>query len=580
MGRKMISLNKKAVIINSIEGFEFAKKNYVNKCDFISDNYLTRVLLNDNKIKYLYNNIHCSGKHDQIEAIWNLTLHWYRDKNGTDLLFDNTISIGPMLSRRGMMAFAMDLKNYYALLSLIKKYEHIYLPNNISQSIKRVIKILDINVSFYSNNNDTALFESTPERGTYYKSPQIHKLSFIARVIQKPFLFFTRKRKVLYIKDWTSIEQANLRTDTIVGNSLNPLKGYYYQLKPSYYEESDKLFPKEINGDVLNILSIQRVLKQFNINWDKIIIQLFINIINEEYIKHRNYFVRSHAIFKETFEYYKPKYVVLPGENEYHSVVVAQLAKMMGIKSVLLIDGYSSYINKSSFFKNENNNDYIFDKYLAQGKANYDLITESGVENNNCIIVSPPICNFQGKKNNKYYDVKIFNVIVMAYLPFLSNILALYDQRIKIETQVLYLLHTMGYKNIGIKIKPGRWSSNVSTELYMKLLKTVFGIDTDMNIEILTGDFNRCIKHTEFIIGGISTAILESKYNDTPYYIYEPFENGKSDEIINSSKIYSLNSIARDLKQLKEIIQNRKDSVTVDKDYLFSGKAFSEVVFS
>ena len=158
----MIFLNKKAVIINSIEGFEFAKKNYVNKCDIISDNYLTRVLLNDNKIKYLYNNIHCSGKHDQIEAIWNLTLHWYRDKNGTDLLFDNNISIGPMLSRRGMMAFAMDLKNYYALLSLIKKYEHIYLPNNISQSIKRVIKILDINVSFYSNHNDTALFESTP----------------------------------------------------------------------------------------------------------------------------------------------------------------------------------------------------------------------------------------------------------------------------------------------------------------------------------------------------------------------------------------------------------------------------------
>ena len=290
-------------------------------------------------------------------------------------------------------------------------------------------------------NSYSSVHESTPERGTYYIAPIIHKLSGIARMIQKPLLNFTKKRKILYIKDWTSIKQANQRSDTMVANSINPLKGYYYHLNQKYYNESDNLFPKEINREVLCIRTIKILLDSYNIKWEDAIIQLFINNLSYEYIKYRHYFVRCHAIYSELFEYYKPEYVVIPGENEYHNVIVTQLTKMLSIKSVLLIDGYSSYLNKSNFFKNENNSDYIFDIYLAQGKANYDLITSSGVNDNKCIIVSPPIIDFQKKYRKVSYESKYYEAVIMAYIPFLTNISALYDHRIKIETQLIHFLH-------------------------------------------------------------------------------------------------------------------------------------------
>ena len=114
----------------------------------------------------------------------------------------------------------------------------------------------------------------------------------------------------------------------------------------------------------------------------------------------------------------------------------------------------------------------------------------------------------------------------------------------------------------------------------MKLLNIEYGISTKMKIKILKDDFHKYINCTKMFIGGISTGILEAKYNGTPYYIYEPYENGKTDEIINSSKIYSLKSVARDINQLKNMILNESESVVGSSEYIFSGKSFREVMFS
>ena len=69
--------------------------------------------------------------------------------------------------------------------------------------------------------------------------------------------------------------------------------------------------------------------------------------------------------------------------------------------------------------------------------------------------------------------------------------------------------------------------------------------------------------------------MAESIYIDVPYYIYEPYENGTSDEMIENS-IVPWKFIARTPKEVLQNINN-KNSLLLSKDFLFSGIEISQL---
>ena len=572
-------MSSTAAIINSIESYAFAKNNLPEVKTIISDNYLTYKLSKDSKCKYFFEFIEQNAKDNNLFLIDYLILNWYRDIDGKDILFNNGISIGQILSRRLIFGFVMDLKNYDGLRYWLLKYNKIYVPNNISKSMKRVVSAINNDFEFewyYPDQKKSKFIESTPERAIYYNHPVVHPFSGLAKKIQKPFLSIVRKKKILYLNDWSSQGLAKMRNDLLSRNNYNFLKSYYFKKVKNIPIEEEFFFPIKIDNNKINISHLETVMKEIGITWDRTSYNLFLGLANNEYEKNRSLFIKIFYCYKSLFEYYKPNSVIFSGENEFHTVIVSQLSKIMKIKRYLLVDGYTSYHNETGYFKDEKNQNFIFDKFFAQGKAAKDLFNSIGIPNKDCIIIEPPIISPQ-KKNIKKISKESPYPIILGYIPHANNYNASLDKTIDIESDIIFLLYKMGYNKVGIKQKMASWGQHETLDLYYEIMKRKFGEKFNIDIKIIQGVFYKCLKDAKFFVGGISSAIIESYYSNIPFYIYEPFENGKTDQMINSSMIYDLSTIARNINQLDKMIKDRKQSIQSNKNYIFSGPSFEKI---
>jgi hypothetical protein len=95
--------------------------------------------------------------------------------------------------------------------------------------------------------------------------------------------------------------------------------------------------------------------------------------------------------------------------------------------------------------------------------------------------------------------------------------------------------------------------------------------ELNVKADILLGKFNNVLGKTNAVIGGISTAVAESAFVGIPYFVYEPLENGNSDEWVNSSVVISRESIARNSNELRNLILGKKPSFCVPIDELIVG---------
>ena len=100
------------------------------------------------------------------------------------------------------------------------------------------------------------------------------------------------------------------------------------------------------------------------------------------------------------------------------------------------------------------------------------------------------------------------------------------------------------------------------------------------NVSLLTGPSSKYIGSSEIAIGQFSTALFEFTYGEIPYYIYEPYENGKTDAMIDSSIIFNRQSISRNIKELEVNIHNNKPSVIADYDQMYDGTELSKINYN
>jgi hypothetical protein len=574
--RKHIGITKKAVFINS--PFDIDKTN--KDALYISRNFLVQKHFDDNNIKIRPYPV--PNDKDNYDFIVWLALNWFRDKNGEDLSSINGISIGNVIARRVLSAFANDFRNYYAIKKTIDENYSIIASKSESESFKRIAGVFEGKIEWYETTNTETFYDkgltSDPERTLFIPFPNIHKLSYLARLLQKHFLWFTKKRQILNLSDWTSIKEFNKRNDVLIQNSLFPWKGYYFNYNEDYTNEVEHIFPDKINSCLLNPERINNLVKKHNCpELDNELAVHFCKLIQLEYMKGQRYLRNCYVIYKDAFKYYEPSIVVIPGETHFAYVIAAQLAQTMKIKTVLAIDGYQFVVENSLFYKRKDGLQFIFDKFVAFGKAHKNLLISQGINEESCILSKSPLLETPISINTiKSENEFEFDALIMCYNPNQHNPNITWDKRGEIVINLIKFLLNENFTRIAIKIKSAQ--EPYSDESYYGELFETFELTRE--VDILVGPMSEHLNKAKLIIGQISTALFELTFAGVPYYVYEPYENGKTDEMINSSEIFNRKSISRNLEELKISMNNKTPSVISNRKKMFEGPEISKIDFN
>lgn len=397
--------------------------------------------------------------------------------------------------------------------------------------------------------------------------PKFRRISLLLRLIQKIF-FWYRWRDVLHICDWSSNMLASKRKDTLLYNSIRPWSGYYLIRNRQYIQKYSELIGVEYNINSINIHSISEKLKNNGCDLSDTEIKEYSYVLQTMFEINVDVIVEAYALYDELLSYYKPKLIAIPGETFFGNIILTQLARQYGIKTLLVIDGYQT-INCNDFYKDYLGKKYIFDYFAAFGSGNRDLLNkEYGIPVDNIVTLKAPILSLVSNKKQAYKDI---DVLVMAYTPTISLSCKYIPEKTTID--VVNCLTSQGYKNVWIKMKQN--SHFTSKEVMSELIEKY--IDSDINIHFVYGQMSDTVKRAKLVIGQISTALFETTYCSIPYIVYEPYENGKFNSEVYSSTILNNKYISRDLKSLANILANNFKSIKSDYDYLFSGDNYESV---
>ena len=136
-----------AAIINSKNDY-YACLNLFKNCDFFVSNYFTYIELVGRKVKYLYENVEYSSK--EYENISKVSMSWFRDSKNKDIIAQDGISIGPIISRRVITAFANEYKNYICISKMVGNYDRIYISDKSDKSFIDIAKLYKTKITFFS----------------------------------------------------------------------------------------------------------------------------------------------------------------------------------------------------------------------------------------------------------------------------------------------------------------------------------------------------------------------------------------------------------------------------------------------
>ena len=302
---------------------------------------------------------------------------------------------------------------------------------------------------------------------------------------------------------------------------------------------------------------------------------LFIKNLEDEYKNNRQKIVFTCALYHSLYKFYQPKSIIISGMQAFYNIIAIQVAKKNNVKTKFCVDGYTPAFYKPDWFKNFDNTDYLHDEYYAFGQGMSEIFTEYlSIDKKSINIIQPPIFDIYKSKKNYNKNIKKYDVMILAYTSNLLNPSVVWDNQLFIESDILYVLNKLNTKNIAIKFKngPKQFTAQQKRNLidYKKIIKKKYNLDIKkINVEFIhEKELNEVIYDTKLLIGQISTAIIESLHIQTPFIIYEPSISGTPKEIIETSKIYSKENVAKDIIELEDMILNKRSSLEISKDLL------------
>ena len=278
------------------------------------------------------------------------------------------------------------------------------------------------------------------------------------------------------------------------------------------------------------------------------------------------YFNWSYDNYIDLINHYKPQKIILPNIISFDYLLINYLAKQKNISTFVCLDGIETVYNPLNIIFDDDR--FTYNKLICYGEADYKLNLNHNIKKEQLLLSKFPI-----PLNLKIKKKKFFDFIIMAYQPRTYNLESRWDKRFYHLFKIVKILNRLGFKKIGIKIKPDSENMNREINFLKKLI-----IENKATCKILTGNISEHIGNTKNIIGGVSTIVWQCAYLNIPYYIYEPHDMGLLKYQVEKSIIFKNRDVSRNISIFESKIK-KKQFFNTNKKIMFNGINLDKLIF-
>ena len=461
-----------------------------------------------------------------------LAYNWFRNSDGADQTVVGGVSLGETIASTLWCGFA-SIAHFYQQFSTSSQTDlSINLPSDSSRLMERVAAV------FFETTSTAPAIGNYPcdELLVHKMHVPIAPLSSIFRFVQRPFRFWIRRKRTLVVPHAFTKQALRKNGESLEIFRKSIFLGAAPRLKKKFIRDGETIFGQGL-VDSFSYRRFVETLKRQNADWDRALIDLCVAYAEEVYVEMRPHMIACFALYSDLLENYKPDVCVLPPDSFPIFVIMHQVCRMREIRSLSYVDGYPLIIFWP-IARDQLGEDWIVDHVAAYDLEHKDAILKLGFPESRILLAESPFSKLQ-IRNTVVYDF-----IIMSWFANCFSMDSDHTSPVVTMKSVLDVVISRGAKSIAIKIKSGDEKRYV-----IPLIK-----DLPISVDILEGNFYEHVNKTKAVIGGISTAWKECACAEIPYFVFEPYANGYSDEWINRSLVVKIHNVARTPDELKRLI--------------------------
>ena len=479
-----------------------------------------------------------------------LSFNWFRDNTKHDISISNGISLGETLAPVFWQELSSIARYYLEFKEVVKDQNEIILPEDASRLRRHVAKVSVGDVSYGPRVNQYQNDEVEFGKRDLPVAP----LARLFRAVQISSRLLSRHRKTLFISTWVTrgIARENKHSFVLFRKSL--LRGAAPIYKSKYIGLGKNVFPATID-EYISVAVVEATLLKIDVTWEKALVELCVEHARKRYTEMREDLIRNFALYTDLLKNYEIDICYLPEDSIPSWSILVQICKLSGIKSRIFTDGYS-IVPFAPLGRDETGDGWLVDEVAAYGNAHKEMVVSLGFPEKQIFVIDPPFAKLQVNNFAKY------DFIVMSWFANCLSISGDHLSPISTMMSALDVVVRAGAKSVGIKIK---------TQEERKYIEPLVK-ELPISVEILEGRFYEHVNKAKAVVGGISTAVAECAIAGVPYFIFEPHENGYSDELIDKSLVIQLEKIARTPDQLGRLIEAGESSWTAPLSELIGNK--------
>ncbi len=495
----------------------------------------------------------------EIDVDW-FCHNWYRDADGQDLTLVDGISYGQALTGSLKVAVASVVRDHHALNTIKNDGFQIVLPRQCPQILHEVARAIfeDVDICECDNEvSDGAWLEERILRDYLsFKIPYVSRI-FIRwmRAAQQIIFPSTRKPNRLVFGDWTNLGIEYENVPTLWTNYYRNIRKCAFVCQPSR-REIERFSTSPRYSQVFEDVNFEDVLyrhpKATSANFRFALTTVVRRVlkVNTPWIAY------YHSQMNGLFNSYQPASIELPAELFEPYSVALMVANQRLVPATLMLDGHDSSGANVPVLRNQTNSVLRFSKFVVFSQDQIDTAQNLRINDSMFVKRESPFLRRYKKIENLSQE---YGVIIMTWLPQQYNPVANIESPKETLRAALEVALQHTGKRIGIKVKDERLEGSY----VRKVISDLAAVD---RVDILVGAFAEHVQKTDFVIGGISTAVAESMMAGVPYLIFEPIDNGYSDEFLSTSQTLSLANIARDRASLVQMVSARTNSINSPRD--------------
>ena len=477
-----------------------------------------------------------------------LAFNYYRNSNREDQTIVGGVSIGETIACVLWQGFASIAHYYEEFNTESHRTKQLELQSDASRLRQTVASV------FYKVTTTGAPSGHYQNDESFLQSSHlpVAPLVRLFRFAQFPFKYWIRRKSVLFITNWATQSIARSQRDSIELFRKSLFGGAAPIIKRKYIRHGEIIFIEAVE-DLFSRNKFVETLARFDSQWDEALVELCVSYAKNIYSEMRPQLVACFALYSDLLDNYKPRVCCLPSDSFPNWLIVYQICRTRGIRTHSYVDGYP-VTAIWPIARDRSGLGWLVDEVAAFGDAHKKMVLDLGFPEERVFLVEAPFAKLQRINKPKY------DFIIMSWF---ANCFSMYGNHLSVISTMksaLDIVVSSGAKSVGIKIK-----TPVEKMYILPLLK-----DFPIQVDILEGRFFEHVTKAKAVIGGISTALAECAIAGVPYYIFEPFENGYSDENLRTSVVTKLENVARTPSELICLIASDKSSWTATISNLVS----------